>query len=45
MKTIAMILGWFVLIILMLAAFTGLTLIALAAFDELKDRIKNKLKK
>lgn len=45
MKTLALILGWLVLIILGLAFFTTLTIIAYAAFGELVDRIKKRFKK
>ena len=45
MKTLALILGWFVLIILLLTVFVVLSLIAIASFSELRDRIKNKFKK
>jgi hypothetical protein len=45
MKTLALILGWFVLIALMLTMFTGLSLIAIASFQELRDWMKRKFKK
>lgn len=45
MKSIALFLGWFVLIALMLTMFTGLSLIAIASFQELMDWMKRKFKK
>jgi hypothetical protein len=44
MKTLALILGWFVLIALILTMFTGLSLIAIASFQELRDWMKMKRK-
>ena len=45
MKAIALFLGWFVLITLGLIFLFVLTVVAVAAFGELKDRVKAKLKK
>lgn len=45
MKAIALFLGWFVLVVLGLIFLFILTVVAVAAFGELKDRVKDKLKK
>ena len=45
MKTLALILGWFILIVLGLAFLITLSIIAAAAVSELIDRITHRFKK